>query len=372
MAVLTANANIDRLVDTSLREFPVGAAEHIYRGSLVGLDPAGHAKTFVPCDTFIGVAYEEVNNAAGAAAALDVRVFVEGDFVLTFTGAALTHFGQAVFATNDGTIAAFGHPDAFVGRIVHKDADAANKAVVRLRGMYDKLTQSDTGFHDLVTNFGRGHTLAGDASATTYNNDGWLFKAILGLGNLPIVGTAALNPAMKLQFDVTAEVALASYRTQALFPVAGGATMECTSHLEDHGAAALDVDWGLGSALTTNSEADIDHVDMAQLACFHQNGGADIIEAQSDDATTDVAPVDTTIANLEADAAASFKKFKVMARPGGSVEFWINGARVLATTTFTVLSTAVLQAWFNAEKTADASLLEANIARLRAAGAQIH
>jgi len=372
MTALTANANIPHLPDQELREFYVAAAEHIYRGAFVGVDPAGYAKAFVPGDVFVGIAYEESDNSAGAAAATKVQVYTLGDFELALTSAALTHTGQAVFATDDSAISLIGHPDAFVGRVVSKDADTAGYAIVRLRGMYDKLTMSDAGFHDLATNFGRAHNLTGAASAVAYNNDGWFNEGILGLGNVAIAGTTILNPAMKLQLDATSEAAVANFFSGALMPVARGITFEATLHMEVNGATVTDFDWGLGSALTANSNLDIDHADMAQLACFHMDAADDAIYAQSDDATTDVVPVDTLANNILTDALASFKKFKIIVRPTGAVEFWIDGARVLSTTTFAVLSTAVLQGWVNLEKTTSTDVAEVNVARLRMAGAMAH
>ena len=101
---LSANRQVERLVDQELREYPVGASVHIYTGALVGRDPAGHLKAFEPGDTFVGVAYEEADNSAGAAAAIDCRVFVLGDFNHTLTSVAITHEGRAVYATADNTI----------------------------------------------------------------------------------------------------------------------------------------------------------------------------------------------------------------------------------------------------------------------------
>jgi hypothetical protein len=126
----------------------------------------------------------------------------------------------------------------------------------------------------------------------------------------------------------------------------------------------MDVDWGLGTALTTNSQADIGHSDMVQLACFHLDGLVANILAQSDDNTTPVTPLDTTIDN----SLSVAKKFKIIVRPDGTVEFWIDAVRVLSTTAFAVLSTAMLAAFINMEKVTDAGAAELIFRNLRVAG----
>ena len=113
---LSANAQVARLVDQDLREYQVGAAEHIYRDALVGIDPAGYLKAFVPGDMFAGLAYEEIDNSSGTAGAKKCRVYVLGDFVLPLTSVAITDVGKAAFATGDDAAALSGHFDAYVGR----------------------------------------------------------------------------------------------------------------------------------------------------------------------------------------------------------------------------------------------------------------
>lgn len=373
MAVLSANRDVDHMTSQELREYQVVAADIIYRGAFVGVDPAGYAKPFEPGDTFIGIAYEEVDNSTGAVGADKVRVYTEGDFNHAVTSAALIMTGMPVYATDDNTLALVGHPDAFVGRIVYKDADVSGYAIIRLRGLHDHLVPGvDKGFIEHTIDFSKIPTYLSTTTGTVQlTQTAFELESIDGAGLPRIAGTTALNEGIKFQYDAQAEVALSSIRTlYDHYPVNGGITFEATLHVEDHGDnAALDIDWGLGTTLTTNSEADIDHGDMVQLACFHMDGAADNIWAQSDDNTTDVASVDTTIVNIETDAAASFKTFKIVVRPAGTVEFWIDGVRALATTTFAVLSTAILGAFVNAEKTADNTLLELNLIHLRVAGA---
>ena len=363
MTALTANRNVDRLADQELREYPVGAAEHIYRMGFVGVDPAGYAKAFVPGDVFVGVAYEEVDNSSGSAAADYVRVYTEGDFVLALTSAAHTDTGHPVFATDDAALARTGHPDAFVGTVLHKDKDASGYAIVRLRRAGEK-PPNGIGSIELTLS---GHETFSETGATagTFTLNGFDGKSALGLG---LLMEDAENGGITGQFDAIAEVALASVRTtDDRLPVDKGITFEVDLVLSDKGDnAALDIDFGLGTALTANSEADIDHADMVQLACFHMNGNSDNILAQTDDNTTDVAAEDTTIDNDSTTDVS--KKFKIIVRPSGAVEFWIAGVRVLSSWTFAVLSTALLAAFINMEKTSDNTVAVLTFRNLRVAG----
>jgi hypothetical protein len=127
----------------------------------------------------------------------------------------------------------------------------------------------------------------------------------------------------------------------------------------------LDIDFGFGTALTTNSEADIDHADQVQLLGFHMDGASDNVLAQSDDNTTDVAAVDTTIDN---DSTTDVpKKYKIVIRPTGVGELWVAGVRVLSTTVFTILSTALVGAFVNMEKTSNDTTASIIIGKLRVA-----
>ena len=359
MTALTANRDVDRLVDTELRSFPVGAAEHIYRDGFVGVDPAGFAKAFVPGDLFHAIAYEGIDNSAGAAGALSVRGRVEGDFILALSGAALTDRGRPVFATDDATIALTGHPDAFVGTIIQYYA--SGYVVVRLKQPGEKPPNGRGSSELILTGFE--HFPATGATAGDEHVGAFEFESILGPG---LSGpTDAENGGHTMAFDATGETALASCRTpHEVFPVDKAVTFEVELLLADIGDDEMDVDWGLGTALTTNSEANIDHADMVQLACFHLDGLVANILAQSDDNTTDVAPVDTTIDN----SLTVPRKYKIIVRPSGVAEFWIDGVRMLPTTAFAVLSTAMLAAFINAEKVTDAGVASLIFRNLRVCG----
>ena len=359
MAVLAADKQVSIAASQEKREYPVVAADICYKGGFAGVDPAGYTKPFQPGDLFVGIFYGQQDNSAGAAAAKYAKVITQGDAELTLSGVALTDIGRPVYATDDNTIAFTGHPDAYVGRVVNYLA--ANTALVRLKAPGEKPPNGKGSLELVLTGFE--HFPATGAVAGDEHVGAFEFESILGPG---LSGpTDAENAGHTMAFDVTGETALASCRTpNEVFPVDKGITFEVELHLTDIGDDEMDVDWGLGTALTTNSEADIDHADMVQLACFHLDGLVANILAQSDDNTTDVAAVDTTIDN----SLTVAKKFKIIVRPAGTVEFWIDGARVLSTTTFAVLSTAMLAAFINMEKVIDAGVASLIFRNLRVAG----
>lgn len=363
MTALTANADVDRFVDQELRTFPVGAAEHIYRGALVGVDPAGYLKAFVPGDPCVGIAYAESDNSSGSAGDLSCRVWVVGDFELTLTGAALTDVGKPVYAIADDAVAVTGHSDAFVGHVVHYLA--ANTALVRLKAFGEKPANGEGSIELRETGAG---TFEGLTTTTgqKYLPSGFTIKSIDGAGVHQIAGE---DGGIEFSFDAVAEVALASLRAvNATFPVDKGITLEAEVTVHDNGdAAAADLDIGLGTALDTDTEADVDHATMVQLAAFHYDSNDENIDCQSDDNTTDVAAVDSTVDNV----ADTYHTLKIIVRPTGAVEFWIDGARVLSSTTFAVLSTANLAPFVNVEKTSNDTVYSLYLRNLRVAGGKV-
>ncbi len=349
MAALTADRQVATAASQLLREYSVAAAETIYKGAFVGLNPAGYAKPFVPGDLLVGIAYEQKDNASGAAGALKVRVITEGDAQLTLASVALTDVGKPVYATDDNTISLTGHPDAYVGRIINYVT--TNTCLVRLKA-FGEGPPNGTGSITLALTGHEAFTATG-ATAGTAIIGAFDFKTILGPGALM---KDAEDAGIQLAFDATAEVALASVRTRNdCLPVDKGLTLDVDISVIDNGdSTAVDLDVGFGTALTTNSEADIDHADMVQLAVFHYDGNDENIDCQSDDNTTDVAATDSTIDNV----SGTYNHLKIVVRPTGAVEFWIDGARVLSTTTFAMLSTALVSAFINLEKTSDDTTYE--------------
>ena len=59
-------------------------------------------------DLFAGVAYEEMDNTSGAGGDRMIRLYTQGDFVLTVNGAAQASVGGPVYATSEEVTSAVG------------------------------------------------------------------------------------------------------------------------------------------------------------------------------------------------------------------------------------------------------------------------
>ena len=369
----TANAPYAVATSRDFLEFPAAAAATIYRGSFVGLNPAGYAKPYVAGDLLVGVADAPCDNSLGGAGGKNVKVRNNVDLAVDLSGATFYHVGQFAYATDDNTVGLTGHPDGVIGEIVQR-GDATGKAIVRMQqpGIPARNGIS-TSVMLIEDDFAKGYGPTGATAGPQYWGVSGQAHSALGLG-MSTNRTAAVAYATGT-FDAVAEVASAGLSTGSQFLVSKGITAEFEFRVSDIGDnAALDVDWGIGTLLTANSIANIDHADMVRLACFHLDGTSADILAQSDDNTTDVAAVDTTINN----ATGTSKKFLVIVRPTGSAEFWIDSgsgyARVLSSTTFAACTSAdaattLLSAFVNMEKTSDDTTAAFILNRWRIAGA---
>lgn len=118
MTALTADRETTFDLD-EIRSYPVSAAEIIYLGALVCTNAAGDA--IAASDTagllFRGVATEHVDNSAGAAGALRVKVRKNGAHQFVAAGLAATNEGDKVFATDDQLVALSTTNDIMVGRL---------------------------------------------------------------------------------------------------------------------------------------------------------------------------------------------------------------------------------------------------------------
>lgn len=132
---LTANRELNRYVDQELRAMPVAASEHIWKGALVGINRStGYVRNLAAGDVFAGVAYEEVDNSAGAAGALMIRLYTQGDFLLPITNAAQTLVGGAVYAVANDNVTGLPTAGASLCGILLALADAST-GVVRIQPM---------------------------------------------------------------------------------------------------------------------------------------------------------------------------------------------------------------------------------------------
>ena len=97
-------------------DIPVIASEVIYEGSAVGVVAGtGHARPLVAGDVFAGFCQAKVDNSAGAAAALNVKVNRRGQVEIPVTGAVITDVGQPVYATDDNAFTFIPTGATFIG-----------------------------------------------------------------------------------------------------------------------------------------------------------------------------------------------------------------------------------------------------------------
>ncbi len=127
---LSANRDLDHYVDQELRSFKVAASEHIYKGAFVGLSAGGHVRSLSAGDVFVGIAYEEADNASGSAGDISVRVYTLGDFGHALSGAAISNVGDAVYASADDTLTITSASNSYVGYAV--DVPSSGQVILRL------------------------------------------------------------------------------------------------------------------------------------------------------------------------------------------------------------------------------------------------
>lgn len=103
----TTTAREAKRKDGEIISYPMAAVK-IPKGALVNINAVGYATnaTDTSGDTFAGVAYESVDNSAGTAGALSVRVETAGTFVFVDGGAngAQTDVGVTFKITDNQTV----------------------------------------------------------------------------------------------------------------------------------------------------------------------------------------------------------------------------------------------------------------------------
>lgn len=138
---LTANRELNRYVDQELRSFGVAASAHILKGAFVGFDrTTGFARNLVSGDQFAGIAYEEADNSNGSAGDRSVRVYTQGDFVLTTTGVSQGLIGAPVYAVDNETTTLVPSQGATPIGVVMAML-ATNVGIVRLKTMASALIE---------------------------------------------------------------------------------------------------------------------------------------------------------------------------------------------------------------------------------------
>jgi hypothetical protein len=105
-AALTADRNTQLKLESSVLAYPVKASTTVYKGSLVCVNTSGYA---LPCaDTAsyltVGIAEEKADNAAGAAA--DINVSVRAGVVALLNATSITQamVGSRMYVVDDNTV----------------------------------------------------------------------------------------------------------------------------------------------------------------------------------------------------------------------------------------------------------------------------
>lgn len=184
----------------------------------------------------------------------------------------------------------------------------------------------------------------------------WTKVETNGLG---VVGTAASNGVLTFAFDAVAEAATAAlYIANLPFDVDDDPIVEFRLAVFDIGDdAALDINFGLASG---THATDFDSV--SQYAAFHLDGTDLSVKCRSKDGTTTVADTDTTV-DLVDDTYATFK---IDATDKADVKFYINGTRVLSSTTFTLAAySSRLTPIVHVEKTSNDTTADVRVDRIR-------
>lgn len=124
----TLAADEPRILEIGYRnELPVIASDIIYEGAAVGDNASGYMRPLVSGDPFRGFAEKQVDNSAGSAGDLDVRLISKGLIQVTLTGVAITDVGRPVQATDDNTFV-FAGVGSYIGHVYRYVA--SNTAVV--------------------------------------------------------------------------------------------------------------------------------------------------------------------------------------------------------------------------------------------------
>ena len=365
---LSGHVNVPILADDIPPVFPVAAGVVLYNGALAGTNPAGYAKPFVPGDLFVGVTEGGVSNAGGSAGDKRVNCVLGKPMVFALTGVVQKDIGRPVFATADDALSFSGHPDAYVGTVI--GVNATNQALVRLKRSGER-PPNGVGSIDINIDFAQiahaavDETAAAYASSLKYNCAG----AGLTAGTTGILRDEAASE-LKLLIDNDNEAENITVETPQVFNVTKGVTFECEGRLSAAGGAATDdVDFGLAGLtgnLTTTERANMDAATAGlKSAKFHLDANANDIFFSSDDDAAPVAATDTTVDNV----LITNKQFKIIVRPTGAVELWIDGVRYLTATAFSVSNSGLLCGFVNIEKSTGTGVPELRIRRLRVAGA---
>ena len=132
MTALTANYDAERK-DGILVAYKVAARTVIYKGAMVCLNRAGYA---VPAAdeaglTFVGVAYERGDNAAGDDGNVSARVWKDGSFRVAMSSPKLEDLGAAAYVVDDNAVALSSANSVLAGTVVEIPAQGVVRTLIR-------------------------------------------------------------------------------------------------------------------------------------------------------------------------------------------------------------------------------------------------
>jgi hypothetical protein len=289
------------------------------------------------------------------------------DWQLPISSVAVADIGRPVFATADNTFAFTGHPDGYVGRIMA--VSATDFARVRQRAPGDLPT---TGCVLIDIDFAKvTHAPVLTAGGEVYLCGSVLRMDAIGAGIVAVgIAPDASTGEERMLLDNDNEAENLSIETPQVFNITKGITMLVEGRLKTAGGAATDdVDFGifsLSNNLTDTERANAEAATSGLKSCkFHLDANANDIFMSSDDDASPIAAVDTTVDN----SLTVNKQHLIVARPGGLCQGWIEKARKLASTAFSVSASGLFCGVINLEKSTGTGVPELRIRRLRIAGA---
>ena len=164
--------------------------------------------------------------------------------------------------------------------------------------------------------------------------------------------------AVQLAIDNGNEAGKAAMLSVATIDVDDSPVLEGRVAIYDASDNTVDINFGLASG-----DHATDFETIAAFAALQVDGGSLSINAHSDDGTTDVAPVDTTVDYVD----DTYFHFMIDARDKTSVKLYVNGARVLSESTFSLSAySSALAAIAHVEKTTGTATADIRIDFLRA------
>jgi hypothetical protein len=132
MTVLTANYDAERK-DGILVAYKVAARTVIYKGAMVCLNRGGYAVPAAdePALTFVGVAYERGDNAAGDDGDVSARVWKDGSFRVAMSSPTLEDLGAAAYVVDDNAVALSSANSVLAGTVVEVPAQGVVRILIR-------------------------------------------------------------------------------------------------------------------------------------------------------------------------------------------------------------------------------------------------